>query len=236
MKSWNISLLTLFPEIFPGPLAHSIAGKALEKNLFNLDLFNIRDYALDKYQTVDDKIFGGGAGMLMKPDVVARAIDSALIKNPTKKLIYFSPRGEKFTQKIAHQLIEEDNILMLCGRYEGIDQRIFEKYDFTEYSIGDYILSGGEMAALTIIDSCVRLIPGVIDNSLANHQESFSLGEYQDLLEYNQYTRPSSWDGREIPEVLLSGNHQQIEKWRLENAIENTKIRRPDLWKKSSNK
>ena len=232
MSCWQISLLTLFPEIFPGPLAYSLAGKALEKNLFNLDLFNIRDYALDKHQSVDDKIFGGGAGMLMKPDVVGRAIDAALALKPIKKMIYLSPRGEKFNQEIAHQLIDCNNILMLCGRYEGVDQRIFDKYDFTEYSIGDYILSGGEMAALTVIDSCIRLIPGVIDNSLANSQESFAIGEYKDLLEYDQYTIPAVWEDRKVPEMLLSGHHSQIEQWRLNNAIENTKRRRPDLWEK----
>jgi tRNA (guanine37-N1)-methyltransferase len=232
MKNWHVSLLTIFPEIFPGPLAYSIAGKALEKNLFSLSLFNIRDYALDKHQCVDDKIFGGGAGMLMKPDVVSRAIDAALAKHPITKLIYFSPRGEKFTQEIAHQLVAQENILMLCGRYEGIDQRIFDKYDFTEYSIGDYILSGGEMAALTVIDSCLRLVPGVIENDQANSEESFSIGENQHLLEYDQYTRPAVWEDREVPEILLSGHHQQIEKWRLENAIANTKRRRLDLWKK----
>lgn len=228
MKSWHVSLLTIFPEIFPGPLSHSIAGKALENNLFTLDLFNIRDYALDKHQSVDDKVFGGGAGMLMKPDVVSGAIEAALAKNPIKKLIYFSPRGEKFNQKIAQKLVEQDHILMLCGRYEGVDQRIFEKYDFQEYSLGDYILSGGEMAALAVIDVCLRLIPGVIDNNQVNSEESFSLGE-RNLLEYNQYTRPAIWENRSVPEILLSGNHEEISKWRLKNAIENTRLRRPDL-------
>lgn len=232
MKNWHISLLTIFPEMFPGPLSHSIAGKALESKLFSLDTFNIRDYALDKHQSVDDKIFGGGAGMLMKPDVISGAIDAALEKTPNAKLIYFSPRGKRFTQKSAKKLISYKNVIMLCGRYEGIDQRIFEKYDFEEYSIGDYILSGGEMAALTVIDSCIRLIPGVIDNAEVNSEESFSIGEEQNLLEYDQYTRPSKWEEMEVPEVLLSGNHKEISKWRLENARENTKKRRPDLFKK----
>ena len=231
MKNWHVNLLTIFPEIFPGPLSHSIAGKALEKKLFTLDIFNIRDYALDKHQSVDDKIFGGGPGMLMKPDVVENAIDAALSKHPIKKLIYFSPRGEKFTQKIAQDLVNEENILMLCGRYEGVDQRIFDKYEFTEYSIGDYILSGGEMAALIVIDTCLRLIPGVIDNDHVNNEESFSIGEDKNLLEYDQYTRPAVWEGRAVPEILLSGHHEQISKWRLKNAIENTKRRRPDLCK-----
>lgn len=232
MKHWHISLLTIFPEMFPGPLSHSIAGKALENKLFFLDTFNIRDYTLDKHQSVDDKIFGGGAGMLMKPDVISRAIDAALEKTPNAKLIYFSPRGKRFTQKSAKKLVSHENVIMLCGRYEGIDQRIFEKYNFEEYSIGDYILSGGEMAALTVIDSCIRLIPGVIDNTEVNSEESFSIGEDQNLLEYDQYTRPSKWEEMEVPEVLLSGNHKEISKWRLENAKENTKKRRPDLYMK----
>jgi tRNA (guanine37-N1)-methyltransferase len=227
MKNFYISLLTLFPEMFPGPLAHSLAGKALEKNLFSLDVFNIRDYALDKHQTVDDKIFGGGTGMLMRPDVVGGVIDAAIAKNKPKKLIYFTPRGEKFNQKIAQEIVDQENVLMLCGRYEGVDQRIFEKYEFAEYSIGDYILSGGEIAALTVIDACLRLIPGVIDNENVNLEESFSIDS--GLLEYDQYTRPADWNGRKVPEVLLSGDHQKIAKWRLENAIINTKRRRPDL-------
>ena len=229
----HISLLTIFPEIFPGPLQHSIAGKALDKNLFNLNLINIRDFSEDKHQTVDDKTFGGGAGMVMKPDVIGKAIDSVLeANNKPTKLIYFSPRGQKFTQKIAQELLQHEHILMLCGRYEGVDQRIFDKYDFTEYSIGDYILSGGEMAALTVIDCCIRLIPGVIDNDQANEEESFSLAGAENLLEYDQYTRPASWENREVPEILLSGNHKEIAQWRLKNALENTKNRRPDLWEK----
>jgi tRNA (guanine37-N1)-methyltransferase len=231
IKTWQVSLLTIFPEIFPGPLLHSLAGRGLEKNLFNLNLVNIRDYALDKHQTVDDKVFGGGAGMLMKPDVIGRAIDATMANKKITKMIYFSPRGKKFTQKIARELILEDHVLMLCGRYEGVDQRIFDKYNFVEYSIGDYILSGGEMAALTVLDSCIRLIPGVIENDQTKEEESFSVGENLNLLEYDQYTRPSIWENLEVPQVLLSGNHQEIAKWRIENAIKNTRLRRPDLLK-----
>ena len=236
MKNWHVSLLTIFPEMFPGPLAYSLAGKALENNLFSLDLFNIRDYAEDKHQCVDDKIFGGGAGMLMKPDVIGKAIDAVLAKNPIKKMIYFSPRGEKFTQKIAQELVEQEHILLLCGRYEGVDQRVFTKYEFTEYSIGDYILSGGEIAALTVIDTCLRLIPGVIDNIYVNEEESFSAEKFQYLLEYDQYTRPAVWQNLTVPDILLSGNHKEIAQWRLQNAIENTKNRRPDLWDKYKDK
>lgn len=234
MQNWKVSILTIFPEIFPGPLAHSIAGKALDKKLFSLNVFDIRDYATDKHKTVDDKIFGGGAGMLMRPDVISNAIEAALKECPDSKLVYFTPRGKKFTQKIAKELIQEPSVLMLCGRYEGVDQRIFAKYDFLELSIGDYVLSGGEMAALVAIDSCIRLIPGVIDNEEVNAQESFAEGEFDQLLEYDQYTRPAIWDNKEVPEVLLSGNHQQIAKWRLDNAIANTKKRRPDLSRKAT--
>lgn len=231
MHNWQVNLLTIFPEMFPGPLAYSIAGKALEKKLFSLNIFDIRSYATDKHKTVDDKIFGGGAGMLMRPDVISNAIEAALIKYPTKKLIYFTPRGKKLTQQIAKELIQEP-VLMLCGRYEGVDQRIFDKYNFLELSIGDYVLSGGEIAALVTLDSCVRIIPGVIDNEQANTQESFAEGEFESLLEYDQYTRPSVWKDLSVPDALLSGNHAQINKWRLNNAIENTKKRRPDLIKK----
>jgi len=226
---WNIKLLTIFPEMFPGPLAYSIAGKAIDNNLFKIETINIRDYALDKYQTIDDKIFGGGTGMLMRPDVIGRAIDDALKKEPDSQLVYFSPRGKKFNQACAQELVMHKNIIMLCGRYEGVDQRIFEKYNFIEYSIGDYILSGGEIAALTIIDSCIRLIPGVINNNDVNKEESFATGEYQNLLEYDQYTRPAAWENMEVPDILLSGHHKNIDKWRKDNAIERTKQRRPDL-------
>lgn len=231
MKKWQISLLTIFPEMFPGPLAHSLAGKALEKNIFGLDIFNIRDYATDKHQSVDDKIFGGGAGMLMKPDVISNAIEAVIAKSPIERMVYFSPRGEKFDQKIAQSLVNCNNVLMLCGRYEGVDQRIFDKYPFKEYSVGDYILSGGEIAAFTVIDACLRLIPGVIENQNVNDEESFTIDNH--LLEYDQYTRPAVWDNRAVPEVLLSGNHEQIAKWRLENSLENTKRRRPDLLKRN---
>jgi tRNA (guanine37-N1)-methyltransferase len=226
---WNIKLLTIFPEMFPGPLAYSIAGKAIDNNLFKIETINIRDYALDRYQTIDDKIFGGGTGMLMRPDVIGRAIDDALKQEPDSQLVYFSPRGKKFNQACAQELVMHKNIIMLCGRYEGVDQRIFEKYNFIEYSIGDYILSGGEIAALTVIDSCIRLIPGVINNNDVNKEESFATGEYQNLLEYDQYTRPAAWENMEVPDILLSGHHKNIDKWRKDNAIERTKQRRPDL-------
>jgi tRNA (guanine37-N1)-methyltransferase len=226
---WHIKLLTIFPEMFPGPLAYSIAGKAAENNLFKLEAINLRNYAADKHQTVDDKIFGGGAGMLMRPDVIGRAIEDLLKKEPNSQLIYFSPRGKQFNQAVAEELVTHKNIIMLCGRYEGVDQRVFQKYNFTEYSLGDYILSGGEIAALTIIDSCIRLLPGVIGNNEVNKEESFASGEYSNLLEYDQYTRPAIWENMEVPEILLSGHHKNINKWKKHNAVERTRQRRPDL-------
>ena len=229
--NWNIKLLTLFPEMFPGPLAFSVAGKAIEKGLFSLEAINIRNYAVDKHKTVDDKVFGGGAGLLMRPDVIASAIDAALQNFPQAKLIYFTPRGKLFNHKIAKKLTQTPNIIMLCGRYEGVDQRVFKKYNFEEYSIGDYILSGGEIAALTVIDSCVRFIPGVIDNEDANSEESFMM-KGESLLEYDQYTKPSIWESLKVPEVLLSGNHQEIAKWRKQNAMFKTLESRPDLLEK----
>ena len=226
---WHIKLLTIFPEMFPGPLAYSIAGKAAENNLFKLEAINLRNYAMDKHQTVDDKIFGGGIGMLMRPDVIGRAIEDLLKKEPYSQLIYFSPRGKQFNQNAAKELVKHKNIIMLCGRYEGVDQRVFEKYNFIEYSLGDYILSGGEIAALTIIDSCIRLLPGVIGNCEVNKEESFASGEYHNLLEYDQYTRPALWENMKVPEILLSGHHENINKWKKQNAVERTKQRRPDL-------
>lgn len=231
----NIKLLTIFPEIFPGPLAHSLAGKALDKKLFLIESINLRNYSNDKNQTVDDRVFGGGAGMLLKADVVGAAIDSCLKQNPDSVLIYFSPRGNKFDQRMAQNITSNTkNLIILCGRYEGVDQRIFEKYNFIEISIGDYILSGGEIAALTFIDVCLRLLPGVISNPEVNKEESFAENESGKLLEYDQYTRPAVWQGLEVPKVLLSGNHKDIADWRLKNSILRTSERRPDLLSSSS--
>lgn len=231
----NFTLLSVFPEMFPGPLAHSLAGKALEKKIWNYNIINIRDYATDKYGTVDDSPFGGGTGMVMRPDIVGNAIDKNIKK--ASKIIYPSPRGKVFTQKKALELVKQKNIAILCGRFEGIDERIIEEYNIEEISVGDYVLSGGEIAALTIMDSCIRLLPGVIQNDDAVKQESFGLNEdYTGLLEYPLYTRPDNWKGRKVPEVLLSGHHAKIAEWRLEKAKEITKQRRSDLWQNVKNK
>jgi len=224
---WKANILTIFPEMFPSMLGHSLAGRALEKEIWQLNVTNIRDYAEGIHRTVDDKPFGGGAGMVMKPDVLGRAIDDTA-KNT--HLIYMTPKGRLFNQRIAEELITKD-ITILCGRFEGIDQRIIDKYDIDEISIGNFVLSGGEVGALTLLDACVRLLPNVIGASEGIINESFGKGEYEELLEYPHYTRPAKWQGMKVPDVLTSGNHAEIKKWRLEQAKEATK-KRKDLWNK----
>lgn len=228
---WRASLFTIFPEMFPGPLGCSLAGKSLAKGIWELDVINIRDYALDKHSSVDERPFGGGSGMVMRPDVLANAIENL----PTKpdKLIYFTPRGKLLDNQKIHQLTSLKHVAILCGRFEGVDERLLNEYDFDEISVGDYILSGGEVAAMLMLDACVRLLPGVIQGDSALLEESFACeSEFEFLLEYPHYTRPNLWKGREVPEVLLSGNHEQIRKWRFERAKEITKERRPDLWER----
>lgn len=229
----KFNVLTIFPEMFPGPLDQSLAGKALKEGIWQLDVFDIRKFAEDKHQTVDDKPFGGGNGMVMKPDVLGKALDHVCKGNPGSRIIYPSPRGSVFTQSKAIELSKENNIAILCGRYEGIDHRVIEEYGIEEVSAGDFVLSGGEIAAYTIIDACLRLIPGVIVKPKALEQESFGGdGDYSSLLEYPHYTRPAEWQGKKVPEVLLSGNHAEVEKWRLEQAENITEERRKDLWNK----
>lgn len=219
----KVKILTIFPEIFPGFLGYSLTGRALKEGLWDLEAINIRDYAFDKHGSVDDTPCGGGAGMIMRPDV----LDVALKANYNNgRLIYMSPRGEPLTQSKVHELSKEENITIICGRFEGIDERIIEAYNVEEISIGDYILTGGEQAAQILLDAVVRLIPNVLGNSTSTENESFENG----LLEHPQYTRPIVWEGREVPEVLLSGHHQNIAKWQKEKAIEVTKHKRPDLY------
>ena len=223
----NFTILTLFPELFPGPLAASIAGIALKKKLWSFQAVNIRDYAFDARGTVDDTPYGGGAGMVMKADVIAEAIT----KNLQPKIIYLSPRGKVFNQKMARDLAKEKEIMILCGRYEGVDQRVLDEFKIEEISIGDYVLSGGEIAAHVFIDAILRNIPGVLGADESLSEESFS---YENLLEYPHYTKPAKWRGREVPEVLLSGNHKKISEWRKKMATELTKKIRPDLIKNPS--
>ncbi len=227
--------LTLYPEMFPGPLGHSLAGTALEKGIWSLKTLQIRDFATDKHATVDDKPYGGGVGMVLKPDVIDSAIQEAKKMLPNAQLIYTSPRGKPITQELVENLKNKD-IIILCGRFEGVDQRVLDHHDMLEVSLGDFVLSGGEIAALALMDACIRLLPGVIGRGASGKEEataheSFTLtSEYAGLLEYPHYTRPSFWKEMPVPDVLLSGNHEQIKAWRLEQARNVTKARRPDLW------
>ena len=216
--------MTIFPELFPGFLGSSLTGRALEENKFELNAINIRDYALDKHKSVDDTPCGGGAGMIMRPDVLGRAIKENHAKG---RIIYMSPRGKTLTQSKVRELSKEEELTIICGRFEGIDERVIEAYDIEEISLGDYILTGGEQAALVMLDAIIRLLPGVLGNSSSIEEESFE----NNLLEYPQYTRPIEWEGRLVPEVLLSGHHQKISEWRKQQSEATTKVKRPDLYK-----
>lgn len=227
--TWRAAVLTLFPEMFPGPLGLSLAGKALADGLWSLETTDIRDFATDKHRSVDDTPAGGGAGMVMRADIAAAAIDAAQASaHPGTPAIYLSPRGTPLTQERVQNLAQGPGVILLCGRFEGVDQRVLDARDIEEVSIGDYVLSGGDLAALVLMDACVRLLPGVVGNEGTHSEESFASG----LLEYPHYTRPREWEGRPIPDVLLSGDHEKIAKWRREQAEALTKSRRPDLWEK----
>jgi tRNA (guanine37-N1)-methyltransferase len=224
--SWKASVLTLFPEMFPGPLAVSLIGKALEKSLWALEVRDIREHGIGKHRTVDDTPAGGGPGMVMRADVACAAIDSARAGNPHVPAIYLSPRGVPLTQKRVRELAHGQGVLLLCGRFEGLDQRAIEARQLEEISLGDFVLAGGEIAAMALIEACVRLSPGVLGDETSAADESFSAG----LLEYPQYTRPHTFEEREIPAMLTSGNHAEIAEWRREQAESLTKSRRADLW------
>jgi tRNA (guanine37-N1)-methyltransferase len=227
--TWRATVLTIFPEMFPGPLGLSLAGKALADGKWALSTIDIRDFAADKHRSVDDTPAGGGAGMVMRADIAAAAIDAARAgAKPGTPAIYLSPRGYPFMQEHARELAGGPGAILLCGRFEGIDERVLQARNVEEISIGDYVLSGGELAAQVLIDACVRLLPGVAGNESSLAEESFA----QDLLEYPHYTRPREWEGRPIPDVLLSGDHEKIAKWRREQAEKLTKARRPDLWQR----
>jgi tRNA (guanine37-N1)-methyltransferase len=221
--NWRASILTLFPEMFPGALGHSLAGRALENRIWSLETIQIRDFATDRHHSVDDTPFGGGAGMVLRPDVVDAALDHAGDGRP---ILCLTPRGRRFSQVDAVRLASGSGVILLCGRYEGIDQRVIEARDMEEISVGDYVLSGGEPAALVLLDAIVRLLPGVMGAPDSAAEESFS----HFLLEYPHYTRPAEWRGRRVPDVLLSGHHGAVAAWRREQAEQITKARRPDLW------
>jgi tRNA (guanine37-N1)-methyltransferase len=224
-RPWTATVLTIFPEMFPGPLGLSLAGKALERELWRLDAVGLRSFTSDRHQTVDDTPFGGGAGMVMRPDIVARAVDHVALQGAPGPLVYLSPRGVPLRQAMVKELAGGPGVVLLCGRYEGVDHRVIEARGFLEVSIGDFVLSGGELAAMILIDACIRLLPGVVGDAASLAQESFASG----LLEYPHYTRPQVWEGRAVPEILLSGHHARIEAWRQEQALAITKSRRPDL-------
>ncbi len=223
---WHASVLTIFPEMLPGPLAFSLAGRALETGVWRLDCVNIREFALDRHRTVDDEPFGGGAGMVMRPDVVARALDAAVASAPDRPLLYLTPRGRPLCQERVRQLAEGQGVVLLCGRFEGVDQRVVEARALEEVSLGDIVLSGGEPAAIALLDACVRLLPGVMGSAQSVSEESFADG----LLEYPQFTRPQDWQGHAVPAELLSGHHARIRAWRKRQAELVTEMRRPDLW------
>ena len=229
---WHCNILTLFPDMFPGSLGQSLSGRALENGTWSYDAINIRDHAHDKHQTVDDTPYGGGAGMVLRPDVLETALLS--IPKPKRgKLIYMSPRGRVLDQTYVQELSNTDNITILCGRYEGVDQRFLDAYDIEEVSIGDYVLSGGEPAAIIMMDACIRLLDGVMGNAETAGEESFSNG----LLEYPHYTKPAEWidnteTSHKVPDIIRSGDHAKIKQWREEQSLELTKARRPDLLQK----
>jgi tRNA (guanine37-N1)-methyltransferase len=230
--AWQASVVTLFPEMFPGHLACSLAGKGLQKEIWKISTTQIRDFAQDKHRTVDDTSYGHNAGMILKPDVVHRAMSCAVDRFPGKpRLLFMTPRGEPFKQSLARSLAQSDGVIVLCGHYEGIDERVIEHwtdaYGLKEVSIGDYILSGGEIAALTLLDACIRLLPEIVHNEASLMQESFDL----DLLEFPQYTKPCNWQDKVVPDVLLSGDHKKIAAWQKYEAEKITRARRPDLWK-----
>lgn len=221
---WTATVLTLFPEMFPGPLGHSIAGKALEDGVWALETVDFRDFASDKHRTVDDAPFGGGPSMVLRPDVVDAALQAtAGTRGP---VIYLSPKGRLLDQARVREIAQASAVTLLCGRYEGVDERVIEARGLEEVSLGDFVLSGGEPAAIALIDACVRLLPGVLGNVESLVEESFERG----LLEYPHYTRPQDWRGRKVPETLLSGHHEKIRAWRLAEAEKITRQRRPDLW------
>ena len=222
----EVKIFTLYPELFPGPLNIGIYKKAKDNKIWDLKVINIRDYSKDKHSTVDDTPFGGGSGMLLRPDVVASALDENIKKG--EKIVYLSPKGKQFDQKKARTLSKLNKVNILCGHFEGIDQRLLETRNIEEYSLGDFILSGGETASFVFIDALIRLLPGVLGNKESIKEESFE----NDLLEHPQYTKPKEWEGKSPPEVLFSGDHAKIKGWRLSQSEAITRRQRPDLWKK----
>lgn len=229
MSDFHATILSLFPQMFPGPLAYSLAGKALKKNIWSYDVLDIRDFGIGKHKHVDDIVYGGGHGLVMRPDVLGPALDKALSLHPNAKIYYPSPRGKLLNQNLIKNIAKSPKVIMLCGRFEGIDERIIDEYNITEISIGDYILSGGEIAVYVTLDCIIRTLDGVVVNSDTLNTESFEYNGILSGLEHPLYTKPRSWRDNQVPEVLLSGNHKDIQKWKLEQSFLITKERRPDL-------
>ncbi len=231
--TYPVTFLTLFPEMFPGPLGFSLPGRALERGLWECYTLNIRDFATGKHANVDDTPYGGGAGMVMRPDIVGAAIEQAQAATPDAQLVHLTPRGTPLTQQIAEDLATQEGLILLCGRFEGVDERVAEHYRPLEISLGDFVLFGGEVAAMALVESVLRHIPESLGNAETHREESFALGEESALLlEYPHYTKPPSWKGLNVPEVLLSGHHEHISRWRREQAEEITRARRPELWER----
>ena len=228
----NVKIFTLYPDLFPGPLDIGLYKKAKSKKIWSLETINIRDYSKDKHKTVDDTPYGGGSGMLMRADIIAEALDKNINKKKKEKIIYLSPKGKKFNQSLAKKLSKLKNLNLICGHFEGIDQRVLETRNIEEISMGDYILSGGETASFVFLDAIIRLLPGVLGNKLSVQEETFE--NY--LLEYPQYTKPQKWGKKTLPDVLLSGDHAKIKGWRLAQSEAITRRLRPDLWQKYINK
>ncbi len=231
--TWKANILTLYPDIYPGYLGYSLLGKALEKKIWELNIYNLRDFGEGKHKSVDDKPFGGGAGMIIKPDILGDAIAETLIKNhDQQKLVYLSPKGKPFKQVDAEKFSQSNGVSILCGHFEGIDQRVIDIYEVEEISMGDYVLTGGEVASFAFLDAIIRLLPGVLGNEISIKDESFS----DNLLEYPQYTKPQEYKNIKVPDVLLSGNHEKIAEWRREKSIVITEKNRPDLLKDKNTK
>ena len=232
-KPWTAHILTLFPEMFPGPLGFSIIGKALEEKTWLLELIKLQNFSKKGPKYVDDKPYGGGSGMIIKSEIVHEALKQTIkkIKN-NYSLVYLTPKGKKLDQKKIKRFVKRNNLILVCGKYEGIDQRVIDAWKMEEISMGDYVLSGGEIAAMSLIDSCVRLLPNVLGSAKSLENETFE----NNLLEYPQYTKPREWLGKKVPEVLLSGNHRKISEWKKKESIRITKIKRPDLLKKVAKK